>query len=83
MNSNQMSKITRRIFALVALLLALPAALNAAEPAKAPAKPNILFAVGFHDLLVNIQKMRDELKTKNAELTQRANDKILQTSPTP
>ena len=45
MNSNQMSKISRRVFALVALLLASPAALPATEPAKPSAKPNILFAV--------------------------------------
>lgn len=39
--------------------------------------------MGFHDLLLNIQKMREELKSKITELTQRANDTILQTSPTP
>ena len=39
--------------------------------------------MGFHDLLANIQKMREELKSKITELTQRANDTILQTSPTP
>ena len=37
--------------------------------------------MGFHDLLVNIQKMREELKSKIAELTQRASDIILQTNP--
>jgi len=39
--------------------------------------------MGFHDLIVNIQKMREELKSKITELTQRANDTILQTNPTP
>ena len=37
--------------------------------------------MGFHDLLANIQKMRAELQTKTAELSQRAGDPIPQTSP--
>jgi len=40
---------------------------------------NSIENLGFHDLLANIQKMRGELKTKIAELTQRANDALLQT----
>ncbi len=44
---------------------------------------NFIADMGIHDLLTNIQKMRGELKTKIAELTQRTNDTILQTSPTP
>ena len=39
--------------------------------------------MGFHDLLANIQKMREELKLKIAELCQRAGDTIPQTSPVP
>jgi hypothetical protein len=37
--------------------------------------------MGFHDLLANIQKMREELRSKIAELSQRASDAIPQTSP--
>jgi hypothetical protein len=37
--------------------------------------------MSFHDLLASIQKMRGELKTKIAELTQRANDILPQTNP--
>ncbi len=37
--------------------------------------------MGFHDLLANIQKMREELKSKIAQLNQRASDTIPQTSP--
>jgi hypothetical protein len=39
--------------------------------------------MGFHDLFVSIQKMREELKLKIAELTQRASDIILQVNPSP
>jgi len=37
--------------------------------------------MGFHDLLTSIQKMREELRSKIAELSQRASDAIPQTSP--
>lgn len=37
----------------------------------------------FHDLLANIQKMRAEMKSKIAELSQSASETILQTSPSP
>jgi hypothetical protein len=37
--------------------------------------------MGFHDLLANIKKMREELKAKIAELNQRTSDNLLQTSP--
>jgi hypothetical protein len=39
--------------------------------------------MGFHDLFVSIKRMREELKSKIAELTQRASDIILQTNPSP
>jgi hypothetical protein len=42
---------------------------------------NSIEDMGFHDLLANIQKMRGELKSKIAELTQRTSDTLLQTSP--
>jgi hypothetical protein len=35
--------------------------------------------LGFHDLLANIQKMHEELKFKNAELTQRISNALPQT----
>jgi hypothetical protein len=35
---------------------------------------NSIEDMGFHDLLANIQKMREELKSKIAELTQHASD---------
>jgi hypothetical protein len=41
---------------------------------------NSIEDMGFHDLLANIQKMRDELKIKIAELTKVANDTLPQTS---
>jgi len=44
---------------------------------------NSIEDMDFHDLLVNIQKMRKELQSKITELTQRSNDTIQQTSPTP
>ena len=37
--------------------------------------------IGFHDLLANIQKMREEMKSKTVELSQRGSDTMLQTSP--
>lgn len=37
--------------------------------------------MGFHDLLANIQKMREELKARIAELSPRADNTIPQTSP--
>src|ERR1035437_6899626 len=40
---------------------------------------NSIDNLGFHDLLANIQKMREELKSKIAELTQRASDALPQT----
>jgi hypothetical protein len=44
---------------------------------------NSIADMGIHDLLANIQKMREELKSKITELTQRANDTTLQASPSP
>ena len=41
---------------------------------------NSIADMNFHDLLASIQKMRGELKTKIAELTQRVNDILPQTN---
>jgi hypothetical protein len=37
--------------------------------------------MGFHDLLANIQKMREELKSQIAELTQRTSDTLARINP--
>jgi hypothetical protein len=37
--------------------------------------------MGFHDLLANIQTMREELKSETAELSRRTSDLLPQTSP--
>jgi hypothetical protein len=44
---------------------------------------NSIENMAFHDLLTNIQKMREELKAKIAELSQRISDTIPQTNPYP
>jgi hypothetical protein len=44
---------------------------------------NSIADMGFHDLLANIQKMREELKSRIAEFNQPANDTIPQTNPSP
>jgi hypothetical protein len=44
---------------------------------------NSIADMGFHDLLANIKKMRDELKSIIAEFNQPANDTIPQTNPLP
>jgi hypothetical protein len=44
---------------------------------------NSIENMAFHDLLANIQKMREELKSKIAELSQRISDTIPQTNPYP
>jgi hypothetical protein len=44
---------------------------------------NSIADMGFHDLLANIQKMREEMKSRIAEFNQPANDTIPQTNSSP
>ena len=42
---------------------------------------NSIEDMSFHDLLANIQKLREELKSRIAEFNQSANDTIPQSNP--
>jgi hypothetical protein len=42
---------------------------------------NFIEDMGFHDLLTNIKKMREQLKSRIAEFNQSANDTIPPTNP--